>query len=87
MNDHNSFVAKISCSEAVELVTDYLDEALSQDDLARYEAHLASCQGCTVFVDQIKMTISLTGAIGNVDLELLPGNFDELLELLTRDDR
>lgn len=84
-DDEPPITVDLRCSDAVELVTDYLDEALSRDDLARFEAHIAVCEGCTVFVDQIKMTITLTSAVSNQEVHLWPDNFDELLGLLTRD--
>lgn len=86
MNDHNnSFVEnelRIRCSDAVEIVTDYLDDALNGHDLATFEAHLAHCEGCTVFVDQIKMTITLTSATTRQQLQVMPANFDELAVML-----
>lgn len=85
MTDPNEFVdnqLRISCSDAVELVTDYLDDALNDHDLAEFETHLATCEGCTVFVDQIKMTITLTSATTRQQLEVMPANFDELAALL-----
>jgi anti-sigma factor RsiW len=84
MSDNEGFTVDIRCSDAVELVTDYLDGALSRDDLARFESHLATCEGCTLFVDQVKMTIKLSSAVSKQELELLPGNFEELLRLLAR---
>lgn len=56
------------CSEVVELVTDYLEGALSPTDRARFEAHLAGCEGCTRYVEQIRATIALTGAVDEDDL-------------------
>ena len=34
---------QLVCQEAVELVTDYLEDALSPADRRRFEAHLAVC--------------------------------------------
>ena len=36
----------ISCQEAVELVTDYLDKALPPDEAALFEQHINFCDGC-----------------------------------------
>jgi anti-sigma factor RsiW len=36
----------ITCRQAVALMTDYLDGALSQDDVDLVEAHLGECEGC-----------------------------------------
>jgi anti-sigma factor RsiW len=52
----------ISCREVVELVTDYLDGALAPDQLERFEAHLAACPPCVVYVEQIRTTGRLAAA-------------------------
>lgn len=86
MTDPNDFVdnpLRIRCSDLIELVTDYLDGALNQRDLADFETHLSQCEACTVFVDQITMTITLTSAIGRQQLEVMPSNHDELAAVLT----
>ena len=40
-------VEQLSCQELVELVTDYLEGALSAEDGARFEDHISRCGGCT----------------------------------------
>ncbi len=72
----------IRCADAVELVTDYLDDALHVRDLAAFEAHLAGCEGCTIFVDQIEMTIKLASSVTNQQLAIMPANFDALVSEL-----
>ncbi len=56
------------CSQVVELVTDYLEGALSPEDRARFEEHLSHCDGCTRYVEQIRVTIALTGNVTEDDL-------------------
>jgi anti-sigma factor RsiW len=56
------------CQQAVELVTDYLDGALSRRDRRRFEAHLKKCPNCSAYLEQIRTTIRLTGAIEPDDL-------------------
>lgn len=51
----------IDCQELVELVTTYLDGALSAEDVARFEGHLAECGDCTIYVEQFRATISALG--------------------------
>jgi len=51
------------CRQAVELVTDYLDGALSRGDRARFEAHVADCPHCSTYLEQIRATIAVTGRI------------------------
>ena len=51
----------MNCKELVELVTDYLEGKLGAVETARFEKHLASCNGCTVYLDQMRQTIRITG--------------------------
>jgi len=51
------------CREAVELVTDYLEGILKRRDRRRFESHLRDCPNCASYVEQIRMTIRLTGTI------------------------
>ena len=60
--------ASISCQELVELVTAYLEGALPGDDRARFEEHLAGCDGCTNYLEQMRTTIRLTGMISTESL-------------------
>ena len=69
---------QLSCQELVELVTEYLDDALSAADRARFEAHIAGCDGCTGYLDQIRVTIALTGKL--VPEQLDPAAEATLLE-------
>jgi anti-sigma factor RsiW len=57
-----------SCQELVELVTDYLEGALSPGDLRRFEEHIALCDACTEYLRQLRETIRLVGAITPDDL-------------------
>jgi anti-sigma factor RsiW len=52
----------ISCREVVEIVTDYLEGALPADDLARLETHLAACDPCRVYIEQIRTTQRVAAA-------------------------
>jgi anti-sigma factor RsiW len=68
----------LSCKELVELVTAYLDGALTSADHARFDEHLAACDGCSNYVDQMRRTIALTGRLAESSLT---GNTrDRLLE-------
>ena len=51
----------LSCQELVELVTDYLEARLAPAARARFEAHLSECDGCGVYVEQLRQTIRLSG--------------------------
>ena len=53
----------LTCKELVKLVTGYLDGSLRGRRLRRFEAHLASCDGCTRYVAQMEATIRATGTL------------------------
>ena len=53
----------MDCAELVELVTLYLEEALEVSERTRLEQHLAGCDGCTVYLEQMRTTIRLTGML------------------------
>jgi anti-sigma factor RsiW len=61
---------ELPCRELVELVTDYLDDALDPADRARFDAHVAACPGCDAHLAQMRMTLAIVGA--TADLEAWP---------------
>jgi len=64
-HDHDPLV----CREFVELVTDYLEGALPDVERARFEAHLAECDGCAGYLEDMRrMVDSMT------DLPEAPGD-------------
>jgi anti-sigma factor RsiW len=69
----------IVCQQAVELVTAYLEGALSRADRRRFEAHLAACPHCTEYLAQMRATIALTGGLTADDLT--PQMQDEFVTL------
>ena len=58
----------LSCKELVELVTDYLEGVLGERDLRAFEGHLADCDGCTEYIDQMRTTIRVVGTLTPNDL-------------------
>jgi predicted anti-sigma-YlaC factor YlaD len=58
----------IPCRQIVEMVTDYLEGALSSENVSIIDAHLASCDGCTEYFDQMRVAIRVTGAVEVDDL-------------------
>jgi anti-sigma factor (TIGR02949 family) len=50
----------MSCQELVELLTEYLDDALGAVDRARLQAHLEVCIDCRAYVDQFRATVALS---------------------------
>jgi anti-sigma factor RsiW len=72
----------IVCRQAVELVTDYLEGSLSRRERRRFEAHIKACPNCTAYLEQIRITITLTRAIEPEDLT--PEATADLTELYRR---
>jgi anti-sigma factor RsiW len=59
----------LQCVEFVELITDYLEDALPDDLRARVEAHLETCPGCPNALEQLRMVVELTGRLTESDVE------------------
>lgn len=53
----------IMCRQAVELVTDYLEGALTAAERARFEAHLAVCPHCTEYLREMRLVIAAAGRV------------------------
>jgi len=53
----------LTCKEVVELVTDYLEGLMSEEDRLRFDEHLAVCEGCDTYVHQMRETVRLTGIL------------------------
>ena len=59
-------------------MTDYLEGVLSDEERARFDDHLARCRGCSAYVEQMRTTVRLTGALREEDVT--PAARDALLE-------
>ncbi|HSU34020.1 MAG TPA: zf-HC2 domain-containing protein [Propionibacteriaceae bacterium] len=62
----------LECRELVELVTAYLDGALTPEGEQQIVTHLATCDGCSAYLAQIKTTIAQLG-------QLTPEPLDETM--------
>jgi len=69
---------ELTCAQLVELVTDYLEQRLTLRDTERFEEHIAFCDGCSRYFEQMRATISATGGLRADDLP--PVLHDRLLE-------
>ena len=54
---------EFSCQEMIEVVTNYLDDALPPDEQQRFERHLSYCAGCDTYLDQMRETIRQTRVV------------------------
>jgi anti-sigma factor RsiW len=66
----------LTCRELVELVTDYLEGRLPAEARARFEDHLATCDGCQTYVDQMRLTLR---ALGRLPEQQLSGHAREAM--------
>ena len=59
---------EMTCRELVELVTEYLEGAMPDDERRRLESHLYECPPCVVYIAQMRQTIA---ALGELQAELI----------------
>lgn len=71
--------APMTCQELVKLVSDYLDGMLPSAEAERFENHLRTCEGCTRYLDQMRKTIRIAGALSEESLD--PAATAELLRV------
>lgn len=67
----------LTCSELVELVTEYLEGGLATGDAERFEEHLTLCPACVRHFEQMRAVIELTGTLRGEGLD--PGLAVQLL--------
>jgi len=86
MTDHTitAPLPELPCQDLVEVVTDYLDGALSEVDRRRFEEHLEICERCVAYVEQIRLTIAAAGRAG-VQGEALPADLRDGIRDAFRD--
>jgi anti-sigma factor RsiW len=69
--------SRLVCQQAVELMSDYLEGSLPRRDRKRLEKHLAGCDACSAYLEQMRVTIVVSGVVAPEDLSA------EALEALT----
>jgi anti-sigma factor RsiW len=71
----------MNCRQVVELMTDYLEGALSAVERARFEDHVAGCDGCTAYLAQLRMARKIMGRLASLADEPVPAGVEkELVE-------
>lgn len=78
VDDH----AALTCRELVDLVTDYLEGAMPASERDRFAAHLAACDACTEYVEQMRTTLEL---LGRIEPESVSADAEEALLAAFRD--
>ena len=56
-------VEPLTCQELVELVTDYLEDALPPAERAQFDSHIRDCDPCLTYLHQIRTTLDLLGRL------------------------
>jgi anti-sigma factor RsiW len=69
---------ELTCQELAEIITDYFEAALPAADRARFDGHLAECENCARYVEQLRLTVAITGRVAAESIA--PGMRAELLE-------
>jgi anti-sigma factor RsiW len=59
---------ELTCAKLVELVTDYLEGKLPDPERRRFDAHLATCDGCATYVEHMRATIAVAGHLPEPEL-------------------
>lgn len=73
---------RITCADAVELMTDHLEGALQPSDQQRFAQHLDGCTACAVYLDQLRSTVTVVGDVrGGDDYAVDEATIADLIEL------
>ncbi len=56
-------VEHVTCHELVEILTDYLEDAVEPGVRAEIERHIVICSACSHYVEQKRSTIDLLGRL------------------------
>lgn len=74
--------SQLVCRQAVELMSDYVEGSLSRRDRRRLEKHLAGCDACTAYLEQLRATIAASGVVEPENLA--PEALETLTDLFRR---
>ncbi len=69
---------ELTCRELVELVTEYLADTLPAHERTRFEAHLAECEHCRTYLQQMQQVLAAAGRLAEDDVP--PAARDALLQ-------
>jgi anti-sigma factor RsiW len=53
----------LTCHDVIELLSNYIDGALTVEERRRVDEHLDLCDGCTTYLEQMRETIRLSGMV------------------------
>jgi anti-sigma factor RsiW len=84
MTNHPQAETDLRCTEFIEVVTAYLDDAVDVEQRRRIDAHLAGCVGCTAALGQFRTVIDLSGRLTVADVANLDPLVRDRLEATLR---
>jgi anti-sigma factor RsiW len=58
----------MTCRELVEVITDYLEGTMAEQDRRRFEEHLQECPYCENYLDQMRQTVEALGELSEEHL-------------------
>jgi anti-sigma factor RsiW len=69
----------LTCKKAVTLLTEYMEGALEVQERAALERHLAWCDWCTTYVNQLRQTTETAASLRDDDTERPPAVIEDVL--------
>ncbi|CAN5140409.1 hypothetical protein BH24ACT23_BH24ACT23_08670 [soil metagenome] len=54
----------MSCQELTEVLTDYMERQLTDAEAAWTEEHLAQCDACRAYLDQLRQMVAALRSLG-----------------------
>jgi anti-sigma factor RsiW len=67
------------CQKAVTLLTEYMEGALDTEERAVLERHLAWCDWCMTYVDQLRQAIRTAHSLRDDEAPQTPAAVDDLI--------
>ncbi len=72
----------LTCRELADFVMDYLDDVLPGAERAAFEAHLAECEDCIVYLRSYREAVRLGKIFGTSDDGRAPEMPEELVQAI-----
>lgn len=63
MTDRRPVQHGYACEEIVQLASEYLEGAMTPEEMTRFELHLNLCDGCSSFLEQVRTTAALAKSL------------------------
>jgi anti-sigma factor RsiW len=82
MAQDDSTIHALTCRELAAFVMEYLDDALSIPERSAFEAHLAECEDCLVYLRSYRETVRLGKTYGTPDERAAAEMPEELVQAI-----